>query len=244
MDECMDNWNFTCKITDEKMDTIVNNIGLKLKNSGRKLDEEEVKIFLDQTREKVLPLYRDLINKWPRPISITDIVRWTNKFSKMINLKKGYFMYLFLFMEKGPYRYQWRFLIEQISYVQESIQHPVLRRAKGTFLPWSACRTFYNERQCSLEHPSKIMVQRSSIKEGAGCQGDSGGAAVVKHDGNFIAVGVLSYVDPESTLFWPPQCVCCVEAEGPEMHGSVIDAMSWIERVFRDKNLVFNCPRK
>jgi len=247
MDECIDNDNFefTCQMTNERMDKIVDNIGLKLKNSGRKLDEEEVKIFLDRTREKVLPLYKDLINKWPLEISNEDIDKWSEEYHKSVNLPK-FFLSLFFGRLRGTaYVSQWAFLLEQLRYVQDSIQHPVLRRAKGTFLPWSACREFYSDILCEQwEHPSKMIVQRSSIEEGLGCTGDSGGASVVKHDGNFIVVGVMSYVYMDDFIFWPPHCACCVESKWPEMHGRVIEAMSWIEKVVRDKNLVVNCPRK
>merc|ERR1719369_1357353 len=118
----------------------------------------------------------------------------------------------------GKFFNQWYFIAMNFFFgnggtpiIRSPSRSPVLRRALGTYLPRTECKI----KDCKDHYnsdPSVILVQRSSKKEGFGCDGDSGGPSVVEHEGSFILVGLMSYspnYPPNNYLVWPPPCYCC-----------------------------------
>ena len=49
--------------------------------------------------------------------------------------------------------------------------------------------------------PSNILIQRSEMKDGFACSGDSGGPIVVENSGRFVLATVVSSI-PKVTLFF------------------------------------------
>ena len=126
---------------------------------------------------------------------------------------------------------------------------PILKRAVGQFLSMSEAdkRLFSLPDFLSFSKsdfralPSNILIQRSAMKDGFACSGDSGGPIVVKHSGRFVLAAVVSSI-PAAKLFssWPPSCLCNCEGE-PETHARVSAAIPWIDQVMKERNLSFTC---
>ena len=91
--------------------------------------------------------------------------------------------------------------------------------------------------------PSTIMTERFEMEDGYGCVGDSGGPVVVKSDGRFVLVAVLSGSPLFQAIFsWPPPCSCSCKII-PETNARVSSVLPWIYKNMKDRNLKITCQR-
>ena len=91
--------------------------------------------------------------------------------------------------------------------------------------------------------PSTIMTERFEMEDGYVCDGDSGGPVVVKSNGKFVLVAVVSSGPLFQSIFsWPPPCTCSCKII-PETHGRVSSVLPWIYKHMKDRNLTLTCQR-
>ena len=111
----------------------------------------------------------------------------------------------------------------------------------NTIFNWNHLRYDANPSLELQKNPSTILVQRSDMKDGFACHGDSGGPFVVKSNGRFVQVAVAySVPDIQELYSWPPPCYCSWGMM-PELHMRVSSALPWIYENVKERNLRVPC---